>query len=116
MSFGFNVFVRLLTGLELSDTQSGMKAARADVLKHLMPLVSVKKYAFDVELLVAAKLLHLRVVELPVDIKLGAQFGVRPFIRIIVDTLGIAYRLRIKHWYQANLDNPTAEYKPLVRW
>ncbi|MBS7658892.1 MAG: nucleotidyltransferase domain-containing protein [Candidatus Bathyarchaeia archaeon] len=29
--------------------------------------------------------------------------------------LGIAYRLRIKRWYQANLNNEKPEYKPIIK-
>jgi hypothetical protein len=60
----------LLTGLRVSDTQRGFKAFRREALDGTMSLVSVKHCVFDVELLVAAKLLKLRVIELATSARL----------------------------------------------
>ena len=116
LSFGFNYLVRLLTGIRYSDTQSGLKAFRTSSLKKIMPLVSVKKYAFDVEILTVASLMRMQVAEMPVRIRLSARFGAHGVLRMLVDLLGIAYRLRIKRWYQRNLHNGSAEYSPILRW
>jgi hypothetical protein len=72
-------------------------------MRQILPLLSVKRYAFDVEVLAVARLLKMKVVELPVAIRLGALFSVRHIVRIFVDLMGIVYRLRVKRWYQANL-------------
>jgi len=116
LSHAFNLLVMLLTGLRVSDTQSGFKAFRREALNSVMNLVSVKHYAFDVELLVAAKLLKLRVIELPIKIRLNSLFSARYLLRMLVDLLGITYRLRVIHWYQRNLQNPQAAYEPIIRW
>ena len=116
LSHAFNRLVMLLTGLRVSDTQSGFKAFRHEALDSVMSLVSVKHYAFDVELLVAAKLLKLRIIELPIKIRLNSLFSARYVLRMLVDLLGITYRLRVIHWYQQNLHNPQAEYKPIIQW
>lgn len=116
LSYCFNMFVRLLTGIKATDTQAGLKGFRSESLKKILPLLSVKKYAFDVEILVVARLLKLKVVELPVTIRLNASFSIRSISRMTIDLLGIAYRLRIKHWYQKNLNNQNAKYSPLIKW
>jgi len=116
LSYAFNRLVLLLTGLRVSDTQSGLKVFRREALEKIMNLVSVKRYAFDVELLIAAKLLRLRIVELPVKIRLSSLFSARQVLRMLVDLLGITYRLRVIHWYQRNLYNPGPKYKPVIRW
>jgi glycosyltransferase involved in cell wall biosynthesis len=116
LSHGFHILVMLLTGLKVSDTQSGFKAFRREALESVMSLVSVKHYAFDVELLVAAKLLKLRIIEHPIKIRLNSLFSARYVFRMLVDLLGITYRLRVTHWYQKNLHNPQAVYKPIVKW
>ena len=78
--------------------------------------MSVTRYAFDAELLVIAELLKMRIVELPVEIHLSARIiGTRHILRILTDMVGIAYRLRILRWYQKNLNNKSASYKPLLR-
>jgi len=116
LSYAFNRLVMLLTGLRVSDTQTGFKAFRREALDKIMNLVSVKHYAFDVELLVAAKLLRLRIVELPIKISLTGLFSARYVLRMFVDLLGITYRLRVIHWYQRNLYNPKAAYEPIIKW
>jgi len=100
LSRGFNVLVRLLTGVGVSDTQTGIKAVRREAFCEVFRRLSVKRYAFDVELLVLARVFGLRVVELPVRLKLNGRFSFREIWRMFVDLLGITYRLRIKKWYQ----------------
>ena len=103
LSEGFNGLVRLLTGVPLKDTQSGLKAMRKSAFIDIFPRLAVKRYAFDVELLAVANLYGLKVVEMPVNIKLDATFKPKEMWHMFVDLLGIAYRLRIIHWYQRQL-------------
>jgi len=99
----FNVLVRLLTGIPLRDTQSGLKAMKKSAFTNIFPRLAVKRYAFDVELLAVASLYGLKVVEMPVNIKLEAKFKPNEMWHMFLDLLGIAYRLRVLHWYQREL-------------
>jgi glycosyltransferase involved in cell wall biosynthesis len=99
----FNALVRLLTGVPQKDTQSGLKAIKKSAFISVFPRLAVKRYAFDVELLAVANLYGLRVVEMPVNIKLEAKFKPTEMWHMFMDLLGIAYRLRIIHWYQRRL-------------
>ncbi len=103
LSESFNGLVRFLTGVPLKDTQSGLKAMRKSAFINVFPRLAVKRYAFDVELLAVANLYGLKVVEMPVSIKLDASFKPREMWHMFVDLLGIAYRLRVIHWYQRPL-------------
>jgi dolichol-phosphate mannosyltransferase len=103
LSESFNALVRLLTGVPLKDTQSGLKAMRKSAFADIFPRLAVKRYAFDVELLAVANLYGLKVVEMPVSIKLDAKFKPKEMLHMFLDLLGIAYRLRIIHWYQREL-------------
>jgi glycosyltransferase involved in cell wall biosynthesis len=96
----FNRLVRILTGVPLKDTQSGLKAMRKSAFVDIFPRLAVKRYAFDVELLAVANQFGLKVVEMPVNIRLKAKFKPKEMWHMLVDLLGIAYRLRIIHWYQ----------------
>lgn len=116
LSLGFHSIVMLLTGLRVSDTQAGLKVFRTDVLQRVSKLLSVKKYAFDVEVLVVARLLDFKIVELPVNVEMDVQFRVRHIVRMFVDLLGIAYRLRLIRWYHKNMNGASMEYSPLIRW
>jgi glycosyltransferase involved in cell wall biosynthesis len=103
LSFGFNRLVQLLTGVPFKDTQSGLKAMKKNAFVNIFPRLAVKRYAFDVELLSVANLYGLRVKEMPVNIKLDASFRPRQMWLMFLDLLGIAYRLRVLHWYQRQL-------------
>ncbi|MEM3833352.1 MAG: glycosyltransferase family 2 protein [Thermoprotei archaeon] len=101
LSFGFNALVKLLTGIKLRDTQTGLKAVRRKSLERVFSRLAVKRFAFDVELLALANLYGLKVVELPVEIRLTRKlFSLREVWRMFIDLLGIAYRLRVLKWYQ----------------
>jgi glycosyltransferase involved in cell wall biosynthesis len=108
LSCGFNALVRLLTGMRLHDTQTGLKAIRRRALEKVFPCLSVKRYAFDVEMLAVAELMGLKIVEMPVHLRLRGIFGIREAWRMFVDLLGIAYRLRVKRWYQRALKYQTS--------
>jgi glycosyltransferase involved in cell wall biosynthesis len=116
LSIGFNILERILTGVRATDTQAGLKAARSEALYRVLPLLSVKKYAFDAELLSVASLLDLRIEELPVFIELRASFSPRKVFRMFIDLLGIAYRLRITRWYQRNMVTMSTTYRPIIQW
>jgi dolichol-phosphate mannosyltransferase len=100
LSLSFNSLAKLLTGVPLNDTQSGLKAMKKKAFIDIFPRLSVKRFAFDVELLAVAHLYGLKVVEMPVCIKLDASFKLKQIWLMFIDLLGIAYRLRITHWYQ----------------
>jgi len=114
LSLGFNILERLLTGVKVSDTQVGVKAARSRALYAILPTLAVKRYAFDAELLAVATLLGFRIKELPVNIDLKASFSGKEVARMLLDLLGIAYRLRIKKWYQRNFIRMKSTNKPLL--
>ena len=116
LSLGYNILERLLTGVRASDTQAGFKAAKSTVLYRVLPLLSVKRYAFDAEFLAVASLLNLRIRELPVEIELTATFSARQVFRMLIDLLGICYRLRITRWYQRNMRVLEESYQPIIRW
>lgn len=106
LSSGFNVLVRLLTGLGVRDTQSGLKAVRRKSLKKVFSVLSVKRFAFDVELLAVANLYGLKIVEMPVNIRLAnSLFDPKEVFRMFIDLLGITYRLRIKKHYLNSTKN-----------
>jgi dolichol-phosphate mannosyltransferase len=100
LSHGFNMLVRLMIGSKLRDTQAGLKAIRKSAFMEVFPRLAVKRYAFDVELLTVANLYGLRVVEMPVNIKMQGLFSFREIWKMFLDLLGITYRLRVIRWYQ----------------
>jgi dolichol-phosphate mannosyltransferase len=100
LSHSFNVLVRILTGAKLKDTQVGLKAMRKSAFAKIFPRLCVKRYAFDVELLAVASLYGLRIVRMPAQVRITASFRLQEVFKMFQDLLGIAYRLRVLHWYQ----------------
>jgi len=116
LSLGFNLIERLLTGVKATDTQAGFKGMRSLVAYRVMPLITAKRFAFDLEFLAVASLLGFRVKELPVYVSLKATANVGRVSRMLVDLLGIAYRLRVTRWYQKNIETMSNTYNPVIRW
>lgn len=67
LSQAFNRFVRLLTGLPYADTQCGFKAFRQEAAQLLFRYLRCHRFSFDVEVLLTARHLGLRVVEVPIE-------------------------------------------------
>jgi len=103
LSKTFNLLVRILTGIKLKDTQSGLKIGNGDALRTIFQCMLVKRYAFDVELLCIATLLKMKIKEMPVEIKITKKFKIKEIIRMLKDVLAIGYRYRILHWYDRKI-------------
>jgi glycosyltransferase involved in cell wall biosynthesis len=103
-SWLYQQLVRLLFQLDVRDTQVGLKVFHRDVAEQVLPLLLVKRFAFDLELLAVSRAFGFaRIKELP--IKLDYRFagsGVRSLavVRALVDTAAVFYRLRILRYYQ----------------
>jgi len=99
----YQILVRILFNLDVRDTQTGLKLFRRQVLHEAVPLLAVKHFAFDLELLVVARLLGYRKVqEAPIrlDYQFDSTVNLGSAWRILWDTAAIFYRLRILRYYQ----------------
>jgi glycosyltransferase involved in cell wall biosynthesis len=97
--------VAFLFGLPSTDTQTGIKLFKREVLLQAIPRLSVRRFAFDVELLIAATRLGYTIVEEPVSVtfKRGTQsgrIGLRHMLGMLMDTLAIYYRASFWKWLQ----------------
>ncbi len=102
MSYFYNLLVRLLFQLDLKDTQTGLKLFRASALKKIMPRIAIKRFAFDLELLVIARKFGYSIVEAPIEIDygcIGSTVNPLAILGIFVDTCAIFYRKNILHYY-----------------
>ena len=68
VSNGYHTLIMFMFGLKLSDTQTGFKVFRKEVLNRIFPIVTSKLYAFDLEILLLAHKMEYRIVERPVEI------------------------------------------------
>ncbi len=98
----FNMIVNILLDLKIRDTQVGLKAGRRDVFKNIFNRITINGYAFDVEMLTIANLLSYKIVEMPVCLKVDNQFRIDEMLKMLIDTICIAYRLKTR-WYEREL-------------
>jgi glycosyltransferase involved in cell wall biosynthesis len=102
MSAGYMLIVRVLFDLPLHDTQTGIKLFRHQVLQRVYPRTQVGRFAFDLEMLVAATRFGYRVVEAPVSVTFErgnrSRIGVSGILRMWWDTLRIFYRASFWRW------------------
>ena len=100
LSYGFNLLVRLFTGMRVKDTQTGLKALRKNAVEKFISKLVVNRYAFDVELLVVANKYGLKILEFPVNVHICGLFDPREILRMLIDLMRITYRLRVLKYYQ----------------
>jgi glycosyltransferase involved in cell wall biosynthesis len=108
--------VRMLVGLPISDTQTGMKLFTREALGWAFERMLVKTFAFDLEVLSIAHAKGYTVAEAPIEMNFGQKVGCLSWNNIkqvLNDTLAIFYRLRILRYYDSVEVAPPAE-KPLL--
>ena len=98
----YQLLLRLLFQIKVRDTQTGLKLFRRQVLEEVVPLLAIKRFAFDLELLVVARQRGYRkVMEAPVDLdyKFESTADLKATWSVLWDTAAIFYRLRILRFY-----------------
>jgi glycosyltransferase involved in cell wall biosynthesis len=101
-SLMYQLLVRALFRVKVRDTQTGLKLFRRQVLEEVVPLLAIKRFAFDLELLVVARQLGYRkVMEAPIDLnyKFESTANLKASWNVLWDTAAIFYRLRILRHY-----------------
>lgn len=96
-SWGYQQLVRVLFKLHVSDTQTGVKLARREVLDKVLPVMVETGYAFDLELfIVAARYGYGDFVEAPIILsrKFTSTISTRAVFAMLRDTLAIFVRLK----------------------
>lgn len=102
-SWIYQQLVRVLFNLNIRDTQTGLKLFRRQVLAEALPLLAVKRFAFDLELLVVARQLgYTNICEAPITLSYQFESTVSLWSawHVLWDTAAIFYRLRILRYYQ----------------
>lgn len=105
-SWTYQSLVKVLFSLSVSDTQTGLKIIRKGALREVLPVVSERGFAFDLEMLVVARQFGFsRVVEVPVTIQRREVSTITwlSVFRTIAGTARIFVRLRILHKYRGVL-------------
>ena len=106
LSWGYQQLVRLLFGINVRDTQVGMKLYRRNVLEDVLPRLVVKEFAFDIEILAVSQHLgYTRIYEAPVELYFTGASSITSLsvwqiiLNMLWDTFAVFYRLRLLHYY-----------------
>ena len=103
---GYYLLIRLLFGLPVKDTQTGFKLFKCEALKTGIQKIVVKKYAFDLELLVVLNKYRYKIIEGPIYLKSTREhgrIGIKDIFNIFWDTIAVFYRLHIKRYYDRKI-------------
>jgi len=102
ISVVYYLLVRFLFNLPCHDTQTGLKLFKTEVLRRVFPRVLVKKFAFDLEVLVNAHHLGYVIAEAPIVLnpqRAYGRIGPSAVLATFWDTLAVFYRMRILKYY-----------------
>ena len=104
VSWGYFVILKVLFGMNIKDTQTGVKLYKASLIKKVAPMLKVKGYAFDIEVLALCAHEGAVIDQMPVEIifKRNASFGrikIGDIFKMFFDTVGIWWNLTIRRSY-----------------
>lgn len=99
-SFCYFIMLKVLFGLRVKDTQTGIKIYKASYIKRISSIQRVKGFAFDIEQLALANNLGARIEEMPIVLNYSreASFGrirIKDILKMFGDTLKIWWNLRV---------------------
>jgi glycosyltransferase involved in cell wall biosynthesis len=108
MSRLYRATISFLFGLSVGDTQAGVKLFRREVLERAAPRLSVSRFAFDVELLVAATRLGYEIAECPVEVSFRRAGGLGrmragALLGTLADSVRIYYHASFWSWLNPGL-------------
>lgn len=94
--------VKILFGLPVQDTQTGIKLFKRQALENTLPYLLVKRFAFDIELLVLCHSQGFKITSHPVVVRyirdgIG-RMGFQTILHMFKDTLAVFWRLRTRVW------------------
>ena len=103
ISSGYFFMIKVMFGLPIKDTQTGLKLFKIAVLRDVFPRILVKRMAYDLELLAVAHYYGYKISEAPVVLNHHFKFGrigVSAIWDTWWDTMAVFYRLRILRYYR----------------
>lgn len=112
LSWIYHRLVRILLGIRVRDTQTGIKLMRRDMLAEVLPRLVEKRFAFDLELMVAARRAgYRRILEAPIKLRyrFTSTISRRAMVGMALDTLAICYRRYLVRQYDPVDTAPSIE-------
>lgn len=106
LSKAYNFLVRYLFGFYYTDTQCGLKIFRKFALDKVINKVTIKRFAFDIELLVALMENDIRIADAPVTLRKqlnGGSAKLSNILNMYIDTMLVWCRK--KQGFYKNAEN-----------
>ena len=106
LSVGFLIYSFIILGVKLRDTQSGLKLVKREVLDIIMPLLQIKRFAFDLELCFLAQKHGFKTVEAPLYLtyqqfeRISTTIKLKDIFSMFFEVLIIRYNYSVKRIYQ----------------
>ena len=105
MSVIYRATIGFLFGLDITDTQTGIKLFKREVLEAAVPRLRVSRFAFDIELLVAASRFGYQIMEYPIEVTYvrKGRFGrMKPgtLVGTFFDTFAVYFRASFWRWLE----------------
>ncbi len=100
----YYLVLKVLFGLSVHDTQTGVKLFRAEAIEAVMPFILVKRFAYDIEVLALLNRRKARIVEAPIELHFQRdaawnRIRLKDLFQTAWDTLTVFYRLYILRYY-----------------
>lgn len=114
-SFVYATIIKILFGMPVKDTQTGIKLFKRKALESTLPYLLVKRFAFDVELLALCHYQGFRIASHPIVLQytrsedLG-RMTIDTIIHMFKDTLAIFWRLKSGFWKNINVKKKSLKY------
>ena len=96
MSMGYYIFLKMIFGLKLKDTQTGIKLFETESAKNLAKYSRCKGYSFDIEMLAMATKMGYKIEEMPVVVNFSRNKDNRSKIKFSSIFAMVRDTLRIK--------------------
>ncbi len=105
LSWGYHTLTKMLFGLNITDSQRGIKIFKREVLDEVLPRLEIQRYAFDIEMLAVAHWLGFdRIHDGPVEFDAHqvnySSVTPKTVWSMFWDTMQFYYRLKIKKEYK----------------
>jgi len=106
-SNSYYLMVKILFGLPIMDSQTGIKLFTREALEVSLPRLLVKRWAFDIELLLILHKHKMKIAAAPIELKFSrGAFGkirVNSIVHFFTDTMAIFFRDKILRFYERKL-------------
>lgn len=82
LSYGYYVYMKMLFGLKVKDTQTGIKLFRTEKIRPVLKVMKTGRFSFDIEILAISTRLEYKIEEMPVVVNFSRNKNNRSTIRI----------------------------------